>query len=208
MDISPTIIPDSSQINADDLIPGPVTYTVREVKRGSAEQPIDVMLVETDRAYRPSKSMRRVLIAAWGKESTVYAGRRLTLYRDPEVRFGADRVAGVKISHLSHIGSRMEIALTESRGKRKPHIVEPLPDEPAATTGPTDAQIAASTDVDQLRAWYLAADKTHPSRAAILARVDELQAPADGPMVTRPESEGSDPWAQSGESLLDQGAGS
>lgn len=173
MDISPTIIPDSSQINADDLIPGAVTYTVREVKRGSAEQPIDVMLVETDRAYRPSKSMRRVLIAAWGKESTVYAGRRLTLYRDPEVRFGADRVGGVKISHLSHIRSRMEIALTESRGKRKPHIVEPLPDEPA-TTGPTDAQIAASTDVNQLRAWYVAADKTHPSRAAILARVDEL----------------------------------
>ena len=36
----------------------------------------------------------------------------------------------------------------------------------------------------------------------------KAQAAPDGPMVTRPESEGSDPWAQSGESLLDQGAGS
>lgn len=208
MDISPTIIPDSSQINADDLIPGPVTYTVREVKRGSAEQPIDVMLVETDRAYRPSKSMRRVLIAAWGKESTVYAGRRLTLYRDPEVRFGADRVGGVKISHLSHIRSRMEIALTESRGKRKPHIVEPLPDEHAATTGPTTEQVDTCTDVDVLSAMWKVSGPEMRARIEARATALKAQAAPDGPMVTRPESEGTDPWAQSGESLLDQGAGS
>lgn len=41
-----------------------------------------------------------------------------------------------------------------------------------------------------------------------LAERRALAGADDGPMVTRPESEGSDPWAQSGESLLDQGAGS
>lgn len=59
--------------------------------------------------------------------------------------------------------------------------------------------IPRKEDPDAYRAETVADD----TLAALKA-----QAAADGPMVTRPESEGSDPWAQSGESLLDQGAGS
>ena len=177
MDLSQSIVPKSDQINADDLIGGPQTYTVREVKRGNAEQPIDIMLVETDRAYRPSKSMRRVLVDAWGKDSAVYAGRRLTLYRDPEVRFGADKVGGIKISHLSHIASRREIALTVTRGRRSPHMVEPLVDQPAE---PTPEQLGACRDVEQLRAWLPVSRPIVRDR--INARIAELDAP-DEPLI-------------------------
>src|SRR5690554_6228979 len=108
MDLTESIAPTSDQLNADDLIPGPRTFTVERVSAGSAEQPVDVHLVESPgRAYRPSKSMRRVMVAAWGKEAGAYSGRRLTLYRDPEVTFGRDKVGGVKISHLSHIDKRL-----------------------------------------------------------------------------------------------------
>jgi hypothetical protein len=133
MDLTKSIEPKSDQLNADDIIAGPVTVTIDRVTEGSVEQPVDVHLVEfPGRPYRPSKSMRRVMVSAWGKEAAEYAGRRMTLYRDPEVTFGRDKVGGVKISHLSHIEKRMSLALTVTRGKRSPHVVEPLTD--AATT--------------------------------------------------------------------------
>lgn len=129
MDLSQTIVPKSDQVNADDLIAGPVTVTVQEVVAGSAEQPVDVRLVEyPGRAYRPSKSMRRVLVSAWGAEASAYAGRRLTLYRNPDITFGRDRVGGIEISHMSHLDKPLTVALTATRGKRKNFTVQPLPD--------------------------------------------------------------------------------
>lgn len=177
MDLTESIIPKSDQVNADDLIGGAQTFTVREVKRGNAEQPIDVMLVETERAYRPSKSMRRVLVAAWGKDSAVYAGRKLTLYRDPEVTFGRDKVGGIKISHLSHIDAPMQIALTVTRGKRAPHTVQPLTETAPASTEPTAEQVAACTDVAELGAMWKASGPE--LRKVIEARVAELNTPTD-----------------------------
>jgi hypothetical protein len=41
-------------------------------------------------------------------------------------------VGGIKISHLSHLDKRLEIALTVTRGKRATFTVDPLPDEPGA----------------------------------------------------------------------------
>lgn len=129
MDLSQTIVPKSDQVNADDLIAGPVTVTVQEVVAGSAEQPVDVRLVEyPGRAYRPSKSMRRVLVSAWGAEASAYAGRRLTLYRNPDITFGRDKVGGIEISHMSHLDKPLTVALTATRGKRKNFTVQPLPD--------------------------------------------------------------------------------
>ena len=178
MDLSVTTAPDSTQVNADDLIGGPVTVTIAGVRQGNAEQPVNIDLVEfPGRAYRPSKSMRRVLVAAWGKDGDTYAGRRMTLYRDPEVTFGRDKVGGIKVSHLSHIEKRQTIALTTTRGKRAPHTVEPLPDAPAPSPTLSADQIAASTDVDWLRAQWKSAGPQQ--RAAIEARVAELTPPDD-----------------------------
>lgn len=129
MDLTDSIAPKSDQLNAEDLIGGPLTFTIERVTKGSAEQPVNIHLVERPgRAYRPSKSMRRVFVAAWGKQTDPYAGRRFTVYRDPDVKFGGQPVGGIKISHLSHIEKKMTIWLTETRGVRKPHDVEPLVD--------------------------------------------------------------------------------
>ena len=117
MDMTRTIEPDSGQLNADDLMAGPVTVTITGVTRGTPEQPVNIELAEyPGRPYRPAKSMRRVLVAAWGKDSSVYAGRRLTLYRDPRVRFGREEVGGIRISHLSHIREPMTVMLTVTHG--------------------------------------------------------------------------------------------
>jgi hypothetical protein len=130
MDLTESIAPKSDQLNADDLISGPVTVTISEVAKGSDEQPVDVRLVEfPGRAYRPSKSMRRIMVSAWGKEASAYAGRRLTLYRNPEITFGRDKVGGIEISHLSDLDKPLTVALTATRGKRKSFTVKPLPAE-------------------------------------------------------------------------------
>ena len=63
MDLSQTIIPKSDQLNADDLIAGPRTIRITAVSTGNAEQPV-VINYEGDngRPYKPSKSMRRILV--------------------------------------------------------------------------------------------------------------------------------------------------
>lgn len=138
MDITDTITPNSQQVNAEDLLAGPRTVTITQVEKGSAEQPVFVHLAEyPGRTYRPSKSMRRVLVAAWGPEASDYVGRRLTIYRNPEVTFGREKIGGIQISAMSHIDKPLNVALTVSRGKRSPFIVQPLKDAPAPNTTPT-----------------------------------------------------------------------
>lgn len=154
-----SIAPRSDQLNADDLMAGPRTFTIAEVKRGNTEQPIDVHLVEfPGRPFKPSKSMRRVMVAAWGKDASTYSGRRLTLYRDPTVRFGGQEVGGIRISHVDGIDKVLTLALTVTRGKRAPYVVQPLPKE-TATKLPTDrigkmiaAFAAQHVDLDRLEA--------------------------------------------------------
>lgn len=129
MDMAATIIPKSDQINADDLIAAPVTVTIEKVSAGSAEQPVDVHLVEfPGRVYRPSKSMRRVMVAAWGSDTAAYMGQRLTLFREPSIKFGADPVGGIRIAAMTGIDKPLKVALTVTRGKREPFVVQPLSD--------------------------------------------------------------------------------
>lgn len=166
MDLTDSIAPNSDQLNADDLMAGPRTVTITEVRAGSDEQPVDIHLAEfPGRPWRPSKSMRRVLVAAWGKQSAPYIGRRVTLYRDPEVTFGRDKVGGIKISHLSDIPKQLKVALTVTRGKRAPHVVDVL-------TAPV------------ARDWLAEADAGAPAVTldAIVARGKALTAPVMVPV--------------------------
>lgn len=162
MDISPTILANSQQINADDLTAAPRTVTITKVESGTAEQPVFIHLAEfPDRTYRPGKSMRRVLVAAWGAEASVYVGRTMTLFNDQSVRFGKDVTGGIRISALSHIDAPLTVALTVTRGQRKPYTVQPIKD----TTDPkklTDAlaDINGAKSLEALRtAWDLAATR-------------------------------------------------
>lgn len=152
MDITEAAAPKSDQINADDLMSGPRVVTIVETRKGSAEQPVEIVTAEFGprRPYRPGKSMIRVLINAWGAEASDYAGRRMMIYRDPEISFGSDKVGGIRISHMSDIDKKLTLALTITRGKRKPYVVEPLPDAlPVITPEQADdiiASIEATTD--------------------------------------------------------------
>lgn len=124
-----TTEPRSDQWNADDFIGGPKTFTIAGVKVGAAEQKYDIELVEGEgRVWRPPLTVLRLLVAGWTDETSVWTGRKVTLFRDPSIKFGRDFVGGIRISHMSDLpdGKPLEVALTETRGKRRTHTVLPM----------------------------------------------------------------------------------
>ena len=130
MDIADTILAKSDQINAVDLAV-PVTATVEGVEVVGGDQPVNIFVTEfPGKAYRPSKSMRRVLVKLWGPKSADYAGRRLTIYNDPTVTWAGKAVGGIRISHASHIDAPVTMSLALAKGKLAPFTVQPLPDAP------------------------------------------------------------------------------
>lgn len=129
-DLRPATIAKSDQINADDLIGGSVTVTVRRaVLYDRAEQPVEVTLDEIrGKVWRPCKTMVRALIAVWGPRGSGWVGHRMTLYRDPAVRFGGEGGAegGIRVSHVTGITAPESISLAVSKGKKSKWTLRPL----------------------------------------------------------------------------------
>jgi hypothetical protein len=149
-----TAEPRSDQWNADDFLSGPRTFTIADVKTGAAEQKYDIQLEGEARAWRPPLTMIRVLLAAWGDDSDVWVGHRVTLFQDPNVRFGRDVVGGIRISHLSNIGDKpLQLKVTTTRGKRETVTVQPLKEAPRRDfLGEAEA---ANGSADILRALWI-----------------------------------------------------
>ena len=140
MDLSDTIEPRSDQINADDLLAGPRDVTVASVRRGNPDQPVEVVLEEFDRVWKPCKTVRRLLIACWGADGSAWVGRRARLYNDDRVEWGGRRVGGIRVSHLSHLDAPRTVLVMVKRGKRQPVQLLPLPmaAEPSTPAEPVD----------------------------------------------------------------------
>ena len=119
-----TIVPKSDQLNSEQLIAGPMMITVTNVRRGDGEQPLVIGYHgDNGRPYKPCKTMRKVLIFAWGEDGSQWIGRSMTLFNDPAVKFGGVAVGGIRISHLSHIDRELKLSLTATRGKKDPFII-------------------------------------------------------------------------------------
>lgn len=125
VDLTDTIKPKSDQLNADDLLTGPITVTIRDVTRGSVDQPVSIS-IDGLMPFKPCKTMRRVLVTAWGVNGKDWVGRKATLYCDPTVKWGGVALGGIRISHLSHIAGPMNMMLTQSRGKRAEVVINPI----------------------------------------------------------------------------------
>lgn len=181
-DLRQTIIPKSDQLNAEQLLGGPMTITVTDVRLGkSEEQPVVVHYEgEGGRPFLPCKTMRKVLIHAWGPDGRQWSGRSMTLYNDPAVKFGGEDVGGIRISHMTDIPSNITVSLTSTRGKKAKYSIKRLEVESVDH----DAKIAAAADVDALKrafkaAWRSTGDAAVQTRlkAAYDARMASLMPP-------------------------------
>ncbi|MEV6879704.1 hypothetical protein [Amycolatopsis sp. NPDC051128] len=196
MDLSGTIAPKSDQLDAVDLIPGPRTFTITKVSEGNDEQPVNIMFAEFPRPWRPGKSMRRVLVACWGSDAATYVGRRVTLYCDPDVRFGGQAVGGTRISHLSHLKKRKQVPLLIAKGRSAIFVVEPLAEttegRPAEQVD-WDAELAnAAGDVAALKALYKRAGQLEPNNHALGERIAKAGKDAAAAASTPDDGEPND----------------
>jgi hypothetical protein len=163
-DLSKTIAPKSNQLNFDDFVTGKsITITVTDVKTSAGDQPASIHYEgDNGKPYMPCKSMRRVLVGLWGADGNTYRGRRLTLYGDPEVKFGGDKVGGIRISHMSDIPREIALPLTTTRGKRSPYTVKPLATESGTVSTISvaerkeEGEAAAKKGEESLKAWWKA----------------------------------------------------
>lgn len=158
MDLTESIAPKSDQLDAVDLISGPRTFTIERVSTHTSEQPFNFHLAEFPRVWRPGKSMRRVIVAAWGSKADKYAGQRVTLYCDPSVQFGGEAIGGTRISHMTGIDKPLKVPLLIKRGKSAMFTVQPLPDAtPTAPPADTEAWVtrinASDTIETLLQVW-------------------------------------------------------
>lgn len=117
MSISDLIQAKSDQLNADDLVSGPITVTITGVRIKGGEQPVDIHITD-NKPFRPSKTAMRILAFGWGDDEKKWVGRSMTLYRDPDVKWAGKPVGGIRISHMDGIDSDFSIALAETRGKK------------------------------------------------------------------------------------------
>ena len=185
-DMSSTIIPKSDQINADDLLVGPITITIAQVEiRPGTEQPVSIRFEgDNGKPYKPCKSMCRVLVACWGPDASKYAGRSLTLYCDPRVTWGGVATGGIRISHMTDITGTQVMALTVTKGSKKPFTVKPLavekPKQPDGWTeffGKLEARLAKTaslSDVEKVVATAMVQQAILAARNGEATRLNEL----------------------------------
>lgn len=181
-DLRSTIVPKSDQLNAEQLLGGDMTITVTDVRMGSEDQPVILHYTnDQGRPYKPCKTMRKLLIFAWGEDGRSWVGKSMTLYNDQAVRFGGMTVGGIRISHLSHIERDISVSLTATKGKKAQHTVLVLN---VVTLDDVLQAIATATDRNGMSAAKEKAmqltdeNDVQQAQAAYSARMKELRGSA------------------------------
>lgn len=179
-DMTLTTAPKVDQLTFDHFAGGierTIRITAVDVSPG-AEQPCTVHYEgENGLPYRPGKSMRRVMVHVWGKDSAAYVGQSIKLYGDDSIKFGALAVGGIRISAMTGIQKPVTMALTATKGNKKAFTVKPL----VTTAEPeldqekllNDSDVAANLGMEAYKAFFGGLSKAE--RAFLLPRHEDLK---------------------------------
>ena len=127
INMKPSIIAKSDQLNSDDLIAGSQTIKITGVRVTASDQPVTINYEgDGGKPFKPCKSMCRVLIMVWGDDGENYIGKSLTVFRDTSVKWGGVAVGGIRISHMEGLSEKRVVSLTITRGSKKPFTIMPL----------------------------------------------------------------------------------
>lgn len=178
-DMTATIVAKSDQINAADLIGKPRTVTVREVRiKAGEDQPVTIMIEGDEKAFRPCKGVRRLLVRAWGPDAGKYIGQSLTLFCDPTVTWAGKPEGGIRVSHMSGLSEKIIEFMRTSRAATKPYTILPLKDAPAPKQDGDPAKawadkfVAACANAADLTAFEAVLTKSQKNLATIADRDD------------------------------------
>lgn len=127
IDIRAAIAPKSDQLNADDLLTGPRTIRIRDVRVSEGEQPVSVFFDgDAGKPWKPSKTAMRCLAAVWGPNAAKWIGLSLTIFNDETVQWGGAAVGGIRVSAMEGLTQPRTLMLTRTRGKKTATTIEPL----------------------------------------------------------------------------------
>lgn len=128
MDVTKAIEPKSDQLNSDDLMTGPRTIRIRQVKvQPGQEQPVWIYFDgDNNKPWKSSKTGTRTLAAIWGPDASKWVGLSCTIYCDPTVTWGGAAVGGIRVSHMEGLSSPRTLMLTKTRGKKGATVIKPL----------------------------------------------------------------------------------
>lgn len=187
--LATTITPKSDQLNSDDLEGRSLTIVITgaKVQEGKSDEQPAALSFQGDngKPFKPCKMMRRLIVKMWTGDTTLYIGRSMTLYRDPDVKFGKLAVGGIRISHMSHINGRQTIVLATSKAVHKEFTILPLGDyvPPPSTEAPKSpiefpiyggdgSLFKSAPDIQQYLQWFL----TNIPKLDTLEKVEAIQA--------------------------------
>ena len=136
----------SDQLNAADLMSGPIDVTIKNVTKGPRDQPWHIHLDGGHQPYKPCKTCRRLILNQWGNNPADWIGRRLRLFCDPNVMWAGAKAGGIRISHMSDIDRAADIPLPVSRGKSALFHVEPLGASQQQQPSPLLAEIKTAAE--------------------------------------------------------------
>lgn len=201
IDMTKAIVIKTDQLNADDLISGPRTIKVRDIKlKDSGEQRAHIFFDgDNGKPYKPNTSMLKILCAIWGKNGTQWIGRSMTLFNDKTVKWAGQAVGGIRISHMSHIEAKQTHVIAVSRGVKKPYTVLPLQSEPQQSQSGehalSDAKAAARLGKDAFTNWWQTNKHLRDSVRPHLSELEAMSASADNISVDNDNPDKEEPFA-------------
>lgn len=179
-DVTKAIAAKSDQLNADDLIGGPITIRIRDVDvKSIPEQPISVFYDGDDgKPWKPCKTAARCLAAVWGPNAAQWIGLRCTIYNDPTVTWAGAAVGGIRVSHMEGLDKPRQLSLSKTRGKKSTVTIQPLvmDDTPVSdnTEILSEARTEAAKGKDVFTVWWKANKQHHNTVMQIMPELKEL----------------------------------
>lgn len=186
MDISPAVLATSDVLNAGDVL-GDVTITVMgavpsEVRTESGQKVVKVNLITDvygpERPWVMPKTPLKEVGKVWGKDTTAWVGRRMTLFNLTSVTNKGKVTGGVRIKAMSHIDKPITYAppAADGLGKGGKLTIQPLPDAP--TPAPDASKVPAAVNAISTAATLDALDaiETHARSLGIEGHADIVAA--------------------------------
>lgn len=192
-DVTKAIQAKSDQLNADDLIGGPITINITDVNVQTGDQPIAVSYAgDNGRPWKPCKTAARCLAAIWGANAAQWVGMSCTIYNDPTVTWAGAAVGGIRVSHMEGLDKPRSLQLAKTRGKKGAVTIQPLhiettkPDDmpaPDNTAALKAARYAAKKGSEVFRKWWTDNADMRDAAKTIMDELKETAAKVDAAMV-------------------------
>jgi len=162
-DMTGTIAVNSDRLNADDLLIEPIDVTITAVTKiaGNGRGEKAKIAIPPHMPYIPAKGMCVGLILCFGKKRSGWIGKKIRLFRNPDVIYAGKAAGGIQISH-AEISAPVTFMMAISRHVKVPFTILPFP---ADDEGPdilalkSRAKDAAMGGVENLKTWWLGLER-------------------------------------------------